>query len=182
MGIILKQEIINCKNNLSQFKNNQLVEPAQFFKILPNKFFPRKIASAFKGPLAFSASKLKFFIGTLQFVPSSCKQLFLVSFLYNFCSSFWCHCVYSLTTLRNYIHSLLLSPAVHQFSFRSYDWFLALFYGFHGNQRLNHKMRIRLPLSLTNYTHEKFTNHLKSPRGLKSLSSSLNIPRSSLYQ
>ena len=59
MGISLKQEIINCKNNFSQFKNNQLVEPAQFFKILPNKFFPRKIASAFKGPLAFSASKLK---------------------------------------------------------------------------------------------------------------------------
>ena len=59
MGISLKQEIINCKNNFSQFKNSQLVEPPQFFKILPNKFFPRKIASAFKGPLAFSASKLK---------------------------------------------------------------------------------------------------------------------------
>ena len=59
MGISLKQEIINCKNNFSQFKNNQLVEPAQFSKILPNKFFPRKIASAFKGPLEFSASKLK---------------------------------------------------------------------------------------------------------------------------
>ena len=59
MGISLKQEIINCKNNFSQFKNSQLVEPPFFFKILPNKFFPRKIASAFKGPLAFSASKLK---------------------------------------------------------------------------------------------------------------------------
>ena len=53
------------------------------------------------------------------------------------------------------------------FSFRRFDWFLAHFHGFHENQRLDHKMRIKLPLSLTNFKLEQFANYLESPRGLQ---------------
>ena len=53
------------------------------------------------------------------------------------------------------------------FSFRRLDWFLAHFHGFHENQRLDHKMRIKLPLSLTNFKLEQFSNYLESPRGLQ---------------
>ena len=38
MGISLKQEIINCKNNFSQFKNNRLVEPPFFLKYCETNF------------------------------------------------------------------------------------------------------------------------------------------------
>ena len=42
-----------------------------------------------------------------------------------------------------------------------------LFYGFHENQQLDHKMKIKLPLPLTNFKLEQFTNHLESPGGLQ---------------
>ena len=42
MGIGLKQEIINCKNNFSQFKNNRLVEPPFFEKYCETNFFREK--------------------------------------------------------------------------------------------------------------------------------------------
>ena len=53
------------------------------------------------------------------------------------------------------------------FSFRRLDWFLAHFHGFHENQRLDHKIRIKLSLSLTNFKLEQFSNYLESPRGLQ---------------
>ena len=58
----------------------------------------------------------------------------------------------------------LFSRQISLLSNRRFDWFLALFDGFHDNQRLDLKITIKLPLSLTNFN--LFYSSPNIPRGL----------------
>lgn len=67
-----------------------------------------------------------------------------------------------LLSFNNKVITVFTLLAGSSFSFQHSDWLIVLFGGFHENQQLDHKIRIHLSFSLTNFTHiyaKKAINH-----------------------